>query len=165
MINGGFDSVDKFIDASLSDNKDAFLSIKGVGEETALSIINAFKDKNFMKTLYALRDAGLHFSLSMDKKDDENLEQIFAGQVWCVTGSFENYNPRSKALEEIEKRGGRTVSSVTSKTTHLLSGKGGGSKRADAMKYGVKIVDENEFISMLGKKVEKKEEDQQGYFF
>lgn len=165
LINGGFDSVDKFIDASLSDNKDAFLSIKGIGEETALNIIKAFKDKNFMKTLYALRDYGLHFSLSMDKKDDENLEQIFSGQVWCVTGSFENYNPRSKALEEIEKRGGRTVSSVTSKTTHLLSGKGGGSKRADSMKYGVKIVDENEFISMLGKKVEKKEEDQQGYFF
>ena len=52
----------------------------------------------------------------MDEKEEE-LEKTLSGEVWCITGSFENFNPRSEALKEIEKRGGRTVSSVTSKTT------------------------------------------------
>ena len=99
----------------------------------------------------------------MDKKDeDEDLEQIFSGEVWCITGSFRNFNPRSKALKEIEKRGGRTVSSVTGKTTHLLAGTGGGSKAADAERLGVKIVDEDEFLRMIGMEDEKDEADENG---
>ena len=98
----------------------------------------------------------------MDEKDDENLEKIFSGQVWCITGSFENFNPRSKALKEIEKRGGRTVSSVTGKTTHLLMGSGGGSKAAEAERLGVKIVNEDEFISLLGKANEAVSSDDNG---
>ena len=86
-----------------------------------------------------------------------------SGQVWCITGSFVNYNPRGLALAEIEKRGGRTTSSVTSKTTHLLLGKGGGSKRANAESLGVKIVTEEEFISMINKgKVIPKSEPENG---
>ena len=85
----------------------------------------------------------------MDAKDEAVFENIFIDQVWVATGSFENFNPRSKALAEIEKRGGRTASSVTSKTTHLLAGKGGGSKRKEAEKLGVAIVSEEEFLSLL----------------
>ncbi len=166
LISGGFDSIDRIIEKAVNEDTAAFTSIKGMGEETAANIIKTFRDGNFMKMVTSLRSAGLHFSLDMDKKDDENLDQIFAGQVWCVTGSFENFNPRGRAMEEVEKRGGRTVSSVTGKTTHLLAGKGGGSKRADAVKYGVKIVSEDEFLSLLGKKDEKTDEgDGQGYLF
>ena len=64
-------------------------------------------------------------------------------------------------------RGGRTVSSVTSKTTHLLAGKGGGSKRAEAEKLGVKIISEDEFLLLLGIKVGEKQDDkpQDGFLF
>ena len=82
--------------------------------------------------------------------EEEKADQIFSGEVWCITGSFRSFNPRSKALKEIEKRGGRTVSSVTSKTTHLLAGEGGGSKRAEAERLGVKIVTEDEFLAAIG---------------
>ncbi|MFA7540329.1 MAG: BRCT domain-containing protein, partial [Sphaerochaetaceae bacterium] len=61
-------------------------------------------------------------------------------------------NPRSLALKEIEKRGGRTTSSVTSKTTHLLAGVGGGSKLQQAQSLGVTIVDEEQFIRLLEEK-------------
>ncbi len=164
LISGGFDSIDKIITAALNEDKEAFSSIKGMGEETALNIIRTFKDGNFMRMVDSLRSAGLHFSLDMDKKEEENLPAIFSGQVWCVTGSFKNFNPRGKAMDEVEKRGGRTTSSVTSKTTHLLAGTGGGSKRADAVKYGVKIVSEDEFLSLLGRK-EENNEDSQGFLF
>jgi len=167
LISGGFDSIDKIIEKAVKEDTSAFTSIKGMGEETALNIIRTFRDENFMKMLLSLRSHGLHFSLDMDRKDEEDLPQIFQGEVWCVTGSFEHFNPRSKAMDEVEKRGGRTVSSVTGKTTHLLAGKGGGSKMADALKNGVKIVSENEFLSLLGLEEKKTDTggDGQGYLF
>ena len=144
-----------------------FLLIKGMGEETAKTLIEAFNDTNLLSTVNALTALGLHVSEEMDKKEEEDKAQIFTGEVWCVTGSFENFNPRSKALKEIEMRGGRTVSSVTSKTTHLLAGKGGGSKRAEAEKLGVKIISEDEFFLLLGIKVGEKQDDkpQDGFLF
>ena len=53
------------------------------------------------------------------------------------------------ALKEIEKRGGRTVSSISSKTTHLLLGKNGGSKKVKAQNLGIKIVEEPEFNELI----------------
>jgi len=165
LIAAGFDNIDKLINAAYNGDESAFTSIKGVGESTAKLIIKAFKDERLLAAISYLRSVGLH----MSKEADENKEeypQIFSGQVWCVTGSFENFNPRSKAMAEVEKRGGRTVTSVTGKTTHLLAGKGGGSKRADAEKVGARIVSEEEFISLLGLSPEiKGEEPEQGYLF
>ena len=71
-----------------------------------------------------------------------------------MTGSFEHFNPRTLAVKELEKRGARTVSSVTGRTTHLLAGHGGGSKRQTAEKLGVRIVSEDEFLAMLGQEGE-----------
>ncbi len=166
LISGGFDSIDAIAGAAASGDNQAFTAIRGVGEETASDIIRTFRDENFMKMVEKLRRAGLHFSTAMDEVRDEDEEKIFSGQVWCITGSFENFNPRTKAMEEVEKRGGRTVSSITGRTTHLLAGKGGGSKRADAEKYGVEIVSEEEFLSLLGKGREKESDaGGQGYLF
>jgi DNA ligase (NAD+) len=74
----------------------------------------------------------------------------FAGQAWCVTGSFERFQPREKAVDEIVRRGGRVVAAVSAKTTHLLAGEGAGSKLAKARELGVKVVAEAEFLGMLG---------------
>ncbi|MBQ0070276.1 MAG: NAD-dependent DNA ligase LigA [Spirochaetales bacterium] len=165
LASGGFDSIEKLRLAAEANDVASFVAIKGLGEETARNLIAAFQDPELMKTVFALGEAGLHLSEDMDKTDEVSYDAVFAGQVWCATGSFENYNPRSKALAEIEKRGGRTVSSVTSKTTHLLAGRGGGGKRADALKYGVTIVSEEEFLALLGQDVPKKEEPEQGMLF
>ncbi len=157
LVKNGFDSIDKILDAAAKGDAEAFSSIPGFGEVTGRRIVEAFSSERLRATIGSLRKAGLHMDTSSDKKDDEEYEKIFSGEVWCITGSFKNFNPRTKALKEIEKRGGRTVSSVTSKTTHLLAGEGGGSKRAEAERLGVKIVNEDEFMTLLG--VEKKKEE------
>ena len=79
----------------------------------------------------------------------DQLPQIFNNQIWCITGSFENYKPRSLAGDEITKRGGKTTTSVTGKTTHLLAGNSSGSKLTKAQNLGTSIVTENEFMEML----------------
>lgn len=146
LISGGFDSIDKLENARLED----LVAIEGIGEKTATIIIESFKNQRLLDTIEALKKAGVHMSSAEDESDEAPLEKTLEGTVWCVTGSFEHFNPRSKAMEEVEKRGGRTVSSVTGKTTHLLAGKNGGSKLAEAERLGVKIVSEEEFLRMIG---------------
>ena len=153
LISGGFDSIDKLENARLED----LVAIEGIGEKTATIIIESFKNQRLLDTIEALKKAGVHMSSAEDESDEAPLEKTLEGTVWCVTGSFEHFNPRSKAMEEVEKRGGRTVSSVTGKTTHLLAGKNGGSKLAEAERLGVKIVSEEEFLRMIGDGGEKKD--------
>lgn len=160
LIKGGFRSIDDLLKASDENDVAAFTSIAQIGEQTAHLIIEALKDETMRRRIEKLRAAGLQFEVHDDQ--DEKPDQIFAGQVWAVTGSFGHFNPRSLALKELEKRGARTVSSITGKTTHLLAGQGGGGKRNTALALGVKIVSEDEFLSLLSqgeKKEEKKEED------
>lgn len=164
LVSNGFDNIDKIINAAAEKNAESFTKIKGVGENTADLIIEAFSDKRLLETIAALRAFGLHLNSAQDKSEDE-YPQIFKDQVWCVTGSFKNFNPRSKAMAEVEKRGGRTVSSVTGKTTHLLAGSGGGSKRADAERVGARIVTEEEFLSLLGMAPEIEKAPEQGMLF
>ncbi|OCC31397.1 DNA ligase [Leptospira interrogans serovar Canicola] len=76
-------------------------------------------------------------------------QQPFAGQSWCVTGSFENFQPRDKAMDLIVYYGGRKVSAVSSKTTHLLAGPGAGSKLEKANELGVSVYDEKQFLDLL----------------
>lgn len=153
LISGGFDSIDKLENARLED----LVAIEGIGEKTATIIIESFKNQRLLDTIEALKKAGVHMSSAEDESDEAPLEKTLEGTVWCVTGSFEHFNPRSKAMEEVEKRGGRTVSSVTGKTTHLLAGKNGGSKLAEAERLGVKIVSEEEFLRIIGDGGEKKD--------
>ncbi len=165
LVKNGFDSIDKILNAVDRNDTEAFSSIAGFGTVTGERIIRAFSSERLRETIEALRKAGVHMSAEEDEKDEEENEQVFAGQVWCITGSFQHFNPRTKALKEIEKRGGRTVSSVTGKTTHLLSGEGGGSKRAEAERLGVKIVSEDEFLEMLGQEKAETESDENGQMF
>lgn len=158
LVAGGFDSMDKLLKAADEGNVEAFTAIAQIGEKTATLLIAALNDEEMRSRIEKLREAGLQFE---EKEEETSLPQIFSGQVWCATGSFEHYNPRSLALVEIEKRGGRTVSSVTGKTTHLLCGKGGGGKRADAERVGAKLVSEAEFRALLGLSEEAKEEGEQ----
>ena len=56
-----------------------------------------------------------------------------------------------KAMDLIVHHGGRKVTSVSSKTTHLLAGEGAGSKMEKALELGVKVVSEEEFMKILKK--------------
>lgn len=136
------------------------ISINQFGPKKANNLLESLNDNHLEEQIEILRENGLQLS-KQEEIQKESEEQIFLGQSWCITGSFENFNPRSKAAEEIEKRGGRTVSSVTGKTTHLLCGENAGSKKAQAEQLGVTIITEVIFLELISKKSEKKEQNGQ----
>jgi len=148
VCDAGYDSMDKLLEVADKEDTDSLSQIKGIGPKTAMLIIDGLKAETTRRLIDELRKAGLRME---DEKDDgPQLEQIFSGQSWCVTGSFVNFNPRSKAMDEIKKRGGTEVSGVSGKTTCLLAGSGAGGKLEKARELGVRIVTEQEFMDMLG---------------
>ena len=157
VCDAGFDSMDKLLAVADGHDINALSAIKGIGDVTANLIIDGLNSEDIRIIINDLKESGLQ--MQDEKEDEPAVEQIFKGQSWCVTGSFENFNPRSKAMDEIKRRGGVEVSGVSRKTTCLLAGSGAGSKIEKAREFGVRIVSEDEFIRMLGTaQVEEKKE-------
>lgn len=57
---------------------------------------------------------------------------------------------RDAMQELIESKGGKVSGSVSAKTSYVLAGEGGGSKRDKAEKLGVAILDEEAFKLLAG---------------
>jgi len=56
---------------------------------------------------------------------------------------------RQQAEYNIRQAGGKTSLSVSKKTDFVLAGKEPGSKLDKALKLGVKVMDEKQFLEML----------------
>ena len=135
-----FNSIENLIAADMQTLTD----MENVGEITAQGIISWFNDEDNVAELNALIAAGV------DPKPLKISVQggIFAGQLVVLTGTLPTYK-RSEAQKLIEQNGGECQSSVTAKTTLVLAGEAAGSKLDKAKKLGIKIIDEQEFKSML----------------
>lgn len=150
LCDSGYHSIDDLFRLADENNSEELSQIHGIGERTAKTVVEQLKDSSLRQLIQRLRDAGLQFS--EEAQEAAYGEQgPFTGQIWCVTGSFENFNPRSRAVREIEQRGGTVTTSVSGKTTHLLAGSGAGSKYDKAVVLGIEILDEQEFLTLLEK--------------
>ncbi|PJZ56992.1 NAD-dependent DNA ligase LigA [Leptospira barantonii] len=147
LIEHGIDSMDEILSISKDKNKiDSLLEIPGIGPSTVQAFQENFSDKRILKLIDRLKKSGLKMKADPVKVADQ---QPFADQSWCVTGSFENFQPRDKAMDLIVYYGGRKVSAVSSKTTHLLAGPGAGSKLEKANELGIAVYDEKQFLDLL----------------
>ena len=150
LIEAGFTSIDSLLECVDRGDIERLTEVEGIGEKTAATIVEELTRPEVRDLIRRLREVGLSFAEERPVEVPE-AERVFAGQTWCVTGSFESFNPRSKAAEEIKRRGGKVVSAVSGNTTHLLAGTGGGSKLTKAGEVGAQIVSEQEFLEMLGR--------------
>ncbi len=71
------------------------------------------------------------------------------GQTWVVTGSLEAMD-RNAAKAALQQLGAKVAGSVSSKTTCVVAGPGAGSKLTTAEELGVKVINEEEFMTLLG---------------
>ncbi|MFW5995463.1 MAG: NAD-dependent DNA ligase LigA, partial [Spirochaetia bacterium] len=149
LCDAGYHSIDDLF--ALADAGDAspLVAIDGIGERTARVIIEEFSRPSLRSLVSRLRGHGLQFSEESGDGPEDDATKPLSGQVWCVTGSFEQFKPRSRAAEHIKRLGGRVSSDVSSKTTHLLAGENAGSKLEKARALGVNVVDESTFLSMI----------------
>ena len=72
------------------------------------------------------------------------------GKAFCVTGKITHFKNRAELQADIEKSGGRLVSSVTSKTDYLITNtpESGTAKNVSAKKLGIPVITEEEYLNL-----------------
>jgi DNA ligase (NAD+) len=146
FLGAGILTFDALVE-TLRDRPEALLAVHGIGQKTIDGLRDELLRPDVLDLAARLKTAGLKFDAPPPAAAESD---ALAGTTWCVTGSFTRFNPRSLAEAEIVKRSGKVVSAVSGKTTHLLAGTGAGSKLEKAQELGVKIVNEEEFVALLG---------------
>lgn len=121
-------------------------SIPDIGDKMAASIKDYFSDERNLNLINKLVDAGV--VMTQEKVETGG---IFEGKTVVLTGSLENYT-RTEAKSLIESLGGKVSGSVSKKTDFVLAGEEAGSKLIKANELGVKVLTEDEFLSLVGGK-------------
>ncbi|MBI3253087.1 MAG: NAD-dependent DNA ligase LigA [Candidatus Omnitrophica bacterium] len=139
LLAGHFGSMEKLAAATFQDLE----RIGSIGGVIAESVVDFFKNKENRQGIRKLERAGVNL-----RGARKALSSRLAGQTFVLTGALEGFT-RDEAARAIQDRGGRVSSSVSKKTHAVIAGTDPGSKREDAKKLGVKILNEGEFRKLL----------------
>ena len=135
-----FGSMDNTQKASMED----LTAVEDFGEIMAKSVIDYFASPDHVKAIEEL------YSLGVKIKEEEVRSGAMTGYVVVLTGSLPTLK-RSQAKQLIEEHGGKTADSVSKAVNLVVAGEDAGSKLDKATKLGIKIIDEAELLSMIGK--------------
>jgi DNA ligase (NAD+) len=142
LLADGFKSIDNLIKADIEDLSE----IPGIGGIVAQSVISYFKSKKNMKIIQNLKKFGLNFR----GKKGIAVKAMLKGLKFVFTGELETMD-RGEAQMLVRRYGGQPCSSISKKTDYVVVGKAPGSKYKRAMKLGVKIIDEEQFLKIIKK--------------
>lgn len=138
LITKHFESIDNILNASVED----LLQIDGIGEKSAISIYEFFKNKDNLELINKLKEYGLKFTL--EKKDFKE-NSFITNKLFAVTGKLEKYS-RDEMKEYILSFGGQFTNTISKKLDYLIVGDKAHSKLEKAEKLGIKVISENEFF-------------------
>ena len=131
------------IDNMLNATKEDFEAIDGFGSILAESIYEFLSLDSTREMLEKLR------ALCLNMTEPNNVvDTRFEGMTFVLTGTLPTYS-RQEASAIIESFGGKTSSSVSKKTTYVLSGEASGSKLDKANALGIEVIDEEKFKEMI----------------
>jgi DNA ligase (NAD+) len=134
-----FRTLDAVMEADVAELQE----VRDVGPEVAASIRQFFDEPRNRKLVERLRKAGVH------PAPVERHAGPLSGKKFVLTGGLASMT-RPEAQRRIEALGGRVMSSVSKETDFVVVGADAGSKLAKAEKLGVRRLDEDELLRMLG---------------
>ncbi len=132
------------LDALMTAGEEELVSLDDVGGVVAASITEYFADQENREFVSRLLAAGV----SPQIHREEEAGNLFAGMTFVLTGTLPTLT-RAQAEEMIRKNGGKAAGSVSKKTSVVLAGESAGSKLEKARGFGVRIMDEAEFLSII----------------
>jgi DNA ligase (NAD+) len=77
-------------------------------------------------------------------------DTAIAGKTVVFTGALEKMT-REEAKAQAERLGAKAAGSVSKKTDYVVAGPGAGSKLADAKKFGVTVLTEDEWLKLVSR--------------
>lgn len=146
ILSREYRSLEKLFGASQTELE----AINEIGPHIAESIVGFFADPEHRRLIDRLQIAGVRTEEPEPESRATVVEDaFFAGKTFVLTGTLAHFT-RDEASAAIEARGGKTSSSVSKKTDYVLAGESAGSKLDKAVKLGVAILSEEEFVEWLG---------------
>jgi len=143
IIADHFGTLERLQNSSLEE----IMSVKGIGEETAKSIVAYFENESNLRNVRRLLESGIRFEGTSLPPSSS-----IAGKTFVFTGSLASMR-RSEAQDIILKRGGKVGSQISPNTDYLVMGKSPGSKLDKAKSMGISVLTEDDFLQLLGELV------------
>ena len=138
VIEGGFDTLEKMLCATAED----FEKVYGFAQITAAAFAQGLAENaDEMRSLAASKAVTIK----------EKKAGVLAGKSFCFTGELKSMK-RADAEALVKEKGGSAKSSVTKDLSYLVTNdkNSGSSKNAKAAKFGVPIINEDEFLTLAG---------------
>lgn len=139
-----FGSIEKLSTATLEE----LIQVNGIGEVIAGSVIKYFADERNRNFVNRLAKYGLQMQISQEQQEAKS--DKLKDMSIVISGVFAHHS-RDEYKAMIEKHSGKNVGSISSKTSFILAGENmGPSKLEKAQKLGVQIMNEEEFLQLVG---------------
>lgn len=139
-----FVTIERLMEAGV----DELVAVDEIGERIAGSVVEFFARESNRELVLRLQSAGVRMAL--DEQAVAEKSDTLKGVSIVISGVFEKHS-RDEYKEIIERNGGKNVGSVSKSTSFILAGANmGPAKLEKAEKLGVRIVAEDEFLTMIG---------------
>ena len=137
LVDAGFSSLQKLLDATAED----IAAVYGFADITAKVFVQGLAENK--EEMLALTDGGI---IQIEQAGGGSL----AGKSFCFTGELKSMK-RADAEAMVKAAGGSCKSSVTKDLSYLVTNDttSGSSKNQKAAKYGIPIINEEEFLALV----------------
>ena len=125
---------------------DDLLLVPDIGDISARSIVDYFKEEDNKKMIEELKELGINMKYL--GKPVSSKKNYFTGKTCVLTGTLANFG-RKEATEILESYGAKVTSSVSKSTSLVIFGTEAGSKLDKANALGIETMDEEEFMKTI----------------
>ena len=132
------------LDALAAATEEELTAVGDVGPITARYVVEYLAADQSKDLIRRLREVGVNLESNAQPVGDR-----FAGLTFVLTGELSAYS-RKEAGEKLEALGAKVSGSVSKKTSCVVAGEAAGSKLRKAQELGVPVIDEAQFLTLIG---------------
>ena len=148
VLSARFGTLDRLAEASVEE----LTAIDDIGEITARNLSEWFASPQSQHLIQQLKEVGVSMVSTAKPVGD-----LLAGLTFVLTGELSACS-RKEAGEKLEALGAKVSGSVSKKTSCVVAGEAAGSKLRKAQELGVPVLDEGQFLTLVGEKAGDREE-------
>lgn len=145
LIAKNYGSFSNFMEKMRIGDTEKLVSIDGIGEAMAKDITEFFKEEHNLRIIAKL----LNYVKVEDFEDTTDYNSPLSGKTVVFTGTLEKMT-RAEAKAKALSLGAKVAGSVSGSTDYVIMGSSAGSKAQKAQDLGVKILSEEDFLSLIG---------------
>ena len=140
VLSARFGTLDKLAGASMEE----LTAIDDIGEITARNLVEWFASPQSRHLIAQLKEVGVSMVSTAQPVGD-----LLSGLTFVLTGELSAFS-RKEAGAKLEALGAKVSGSVSRKTSCVVAGEAAGSKLRKAQELGVAVIDETQFLALLG---------------